>query len=49
MAGVIPGLMIGAMMMIATYFLAKKVVSKGGQKPIFKEQFTAFKEAFGLY
>ena len=46
MAGVIPGLMIGAMMMIATYFLAKKSGFKGGKRASFKEQFIAFKEAF---
>lgn len=46
MAGLIPGLMIGAMMMIATYFLAKRSGFKGGQKATFKERFTAFKEAF---
>ena len=46
MAGVIPGLMIGAMMMIATYFLAKRSGYKGGKRATFKEQFTAFKNAF---
>lgn len=46
MAGVIPGLMIGAMMMIATYFLAVRSGYKGGQRATFKEQFIAFKEAF---
>lgn len=46
MAGVIPGLMIGAMMMIATYFLAKKSGFKGGERATFKEQFAAFKNAF---
>ena len=46
MAGVVPGLMIGAMMMIATYFLAKRSGFKGGQRASFKEQFIAFKEAF---
>lgn len=46
MAGVIPGLMIGAMMMIATYFLAKKSGFKAGKRASFKEQFTAFKNAF---
>ena len=46
MAGLIPGLMIGAMMMIATYFLAKRSGFKGGQKATFKERYTAFKEAF---
>ena len=46
MAGVIPGLMIGAMMMIATYFLAVRSGYKGGQRASFKEQFIAFKEAF---
>ncbi len=46
MAGVIPGLMIGAMMMIATYFLAVRSGYKGGQRASFKEQIIAFKEAF---
>lgn len=46
MAGLIPGLMIGAMMMVATYFLAKRSGFVGGQKATFKERFTAFKEAF---
>jgi C4-dicarboxylate transporter DctM subunit len=46
MAGVIPGLMIGAMMMIATYFLAKKSGFKATQKATFKERFLAFKNAF---
>ena len=46
MAGVIPGLMIGAMMMIATYFLAKRSGFKAGKKATFKERYTAFKEAF---
>jgi len=46
MAGVIPGLMIGGMMMIATYFLAKKAGFKGGTRASFKEQLIAFKEAF---
>ena len=46
MAGVIPGLMIGAMMMIATYFLAKRSGFKAGKRASFKEQFTAFKNAF---
>jgi C4-dicarboxylate transporter DctM subunit len=46
MAGVIPGLMIGAMMMIATYFLAVRSGYKAGQRASFKEQFIAFKEAF---
>ena len=46
MAGVIPGLMIGAMMMVATYFLAKKSGFKGEKRASFKEQFTAFKNSF---
>ncbi|MDD2886856.1 MAG: TRAP transporter large permease subunit [Aliarcobacter sp.] len=46
MAGVIPGLMIGAMMMIATYFLAKRSGFKGGKSASFKERFIAFKNAF---
>jgi C4-dicarboxylate transporter DctM subunit len=46
MAGVIPGLTIGGMMMIATYFLAKKAGFKGGIRADFKEQLIAFKEAF---
>ncbi len=46
MAGVIPGLMIGAMMMIATYILAKRSGFKSTQRASFKEQFKAFKDAF---
>ena len=46
MAGVIPGLMIGMMMMIATYFLAKRSGFKATKRASFKEQFTAFKDAF---
>ncbi len=46
MAGVIPGLMIGGMMMVATYFLAKRAGYVGSKKASFKEQFKAFKEAF---
>ena len=46
MAGVIPGLMIGAMMMVATYFLAKRSGFKSGKRASFKEQYKAFKEAF---
>lgn len=46
MAGVVPGLMIGAMMMIATYFLAKKSGFKATKPANFKEQFLAFKDAF---
>ena len=46
MAGVIPGLMIGAMMMLATYILAKRSGFKSGKRASFKEQFIAFKNAF---
>jgi len=46
MAGVIPGLMIGAMMMVTTYFLAKRSGFKSGKRASFKEQFKAFKDAF---
>jgi C4-dicarboxylate transporter DctM subunit len=46
MAGVIPGLMIGAMMMIATYILAKKSGFKATKSASFKERLTAFKDAF---
>lgn len=46
MAGVIPGLMIGAMMMVGTYILAKRSGFKGVQRASFKEQFLAFKNAF---
>ena len=46
MAGVIPGLMIGIMMMIATYFLAKRSGFKSTKRASFKEQYIAFKEAF---
>lgn len=46
MAGVIPGLMIGAMMMITTYFLAKRSGFKSSTPATFKERFIAFKDAF---
>lgn len=46
MAGVIPGLMIGGIMMVATYILAKRSGFKGAKRATFKEQFTAFKNAF---
>ena len=46
MAGVIPGLAIGAMMMVATYILAKRSGFKGTKKATFKEQFIAFKNSF---
>ncbi|MDD2896457.1 MAG: TRAP transporter large permease subunit [Aliarcobacter sp.] len=46
MAGVIPGLMIGGIMMVATYILAKRSGFKGGKRATFKEQFIAFKNAF---
>lgn len=45
-AGVIPGLMIGVMMMVVTYFLAKKTGFQAGQRANFKVQFIAFKNAF---
>lgn len=46
MAGVIPGLMIGAMMMITTYFLAKRSGFKSTTPATFKERLIAFKDAF---
>ncbi len=46
MAGVIPGLLIGGMMMIGTYILAKKAGFKSGQRASFKEQLAAFKNSF---
>ena len=46
MAGVIPGLLIGGMMMVTTYVLAKKAGFQGGTRASFKEQLIAFKEAF---
>ena len=46
MAGVIPGLMIGAMMMITTYVLAKRSGFKSSTPATFKERFIAFKDAF---
>ena len=46
MAGIIPGLMIGGMMMITTYVLAKRGGFKGNKRATFKEQFVAFKNAF---
>jgi C4-dicarboxylate transporter, DctM subunit len=46
MAGVIPGLMIGSIMMVATYILAKRSGFKAGKRATFKEQIVAFKNAF---
>ncbi|MFW3328779.1 TRAP transporter large permease, partial [Aliarcobacter butzleri] len=46
MAGVIPGLMIGGMMMIATYILARKNGFKAGKMASLKEIIIAFKESF---
>ncbi|MCG3673428.1 TRAP transporter large permease subunit [Aliarcobacter butzleri] len=46
MAGVIPGLMIGGMMMIATYILARKNGFKAGKMASLKEIVIAFKESF---
>lgn len=46
MAGVIPGLVIGGMMMVATYILAKRSGFKGAKRATLKEQFIAFKNAF---
>ncbi|MBP7769967.1 MAG: TRAP transporter large permease subunit [Aliarcobacter sp.] len=46
MAGIIPGLMIGVMMMITTYFLAKRSGFKATKAASFKERYTAFKDAF---
>ena len=46
MAGIIPGLMIGVMMMITTYFLAKRSGFKAAKAASFKERYTAFKDAF---
>jgi len=46
MAGVIPGLMIGAMMMITTFYLAKRSGFKGTTAASFMERLIAFKEAF---
>ena len=46
MAGVIPGLMIGCMMMIATYYLAKRSGFKATKPASFKERFKAFKDSF---
>ncbi|MDX4060675.1 TRAP transporter large permease subunit [Aliarcobacter skirrowii] len=46
MAGVIPGLMIGGMMMIATYILAKRSGFKAGKMASLSEIFRAFKDSF---
>ncbi len=46
MAGIVPGLLIGSMMMVATYFLAIKSGFKATKRASFKEQFKAFKNAF---
>ncbi|WP_418179336.1 TRAP transporter large permease [Aliarcobacter lanthieri] len=45
MAGVVPGLMLGAMMMIATYVLAKRSGFKSTKMASFAEIFKAFKES----
>ena len=46
MAGVIPGLMIGAMMMVTTYFLAKRSGLKQLKELVLKNNLKAFKDAF---
>ncbi|RBQ32505.1 C4-dicarboxylate ABC transporter permease [Arcobacter sp. FW59] len=45
MAGVVPGLMLGAMMMIATYILAVRSGYKGSKRAPFSEMFRTFKES----
>lgn len=45
-AGVIPGLMIGLMMMLTTYILAKRSGFKAGVAASFAERWKAFKDAF---
>ncbi|MFV7789714.1 TRAP transporter large permease [Aliarcobacter lanthieri] len=45
MAGVVPGLMLGAMMMIATYILAVRSGYKGSKRASFAEMFRTFKES----
>ncbi|QKF58546.1 TRAP transporter large permease [Aliarcobacter lanthieri] len=45
MAGVVPGLMLGAMMMIATYILAVRSGYKGTKRASFAEMFRTFKES----
>ena len=46
MAGVIPGLMIGAMLMGVTYIGAKRLGFESGEMAPFKERMKKFKEAF---
>ena len=46
MAGVIPGLMIGFMMMLYAYFGAKRLGFKSGTPASLKERWLKFKEAF---
>ena len=46
MAGVIPGLMIGGMMMLATYILAKRSGFKAEKMASLSEIFKAFKDSF---
>ncbi|MDX4071696.1 TRAP transporter large permease subunit [Aliarcobacter skirrowii] len=46
MAGVIPGLMIGGMMMVATYILARRSGFKAGKMASLSEIFRAFKDSF---
>ncbi|OCL82098.1 TRAP transporter large permease [Arcobacter porcinus] len=46
MAGVMPGIMIGAMMMFATYILARRSGFKAQKMASFKEIVISFKEAF---
>ena len=46
MAGVIPGLMIGGMMMLATYILAKRSGFKSEKMASLSEIFKAFKDSF---
>ncbi len=46
MAGVIPGLLIGSMLMLVTYIGAKRLGFKAGTPASFKERVLAFKNAF---
>jgi len=50
MAGVIPGIFLGGMLMVVTYFAAVKGGFKHGQRASWKEVWTSFKDAsWGLF
>ncbi|MDR3346339.1 MAG: TRAP transporter large permease subunit [Campylobacteraceae bacterium] len=45
-AGIVPGILLGTMLMAVAYFGAKKIGFKGTKPLSFKERFKCFKEAF---